>query len=475
MKRRDLIKLTGIGAASAFMSYGLHRYPDKKYASHKLLDSSTSLAADPEAIATTVKINWSEAIAQSTPLMFGSNDYEIISPHKARDNEFQRLLAQLNIPLVRIHHTDLSDRWSNEASKTWDEAKIKAGFDASYPQNPVLVQNIPRWPKWMTTDETGLLAADEYDNYANFCAELVTIINQRQQRNVIYWEPLNELETRYEKQGKLDQLWKLYNRSARVMKARDPKIKIGGPTLTWDNKKLVAKFLRECVSNVDFISWHRYGTGNPEESTDKLMSRTPMYKQQVRKLRSVVAKHSGDRHIPLFLSEYNINYYWKSGEKRQNTHIGAVWFASVLKHLVEAEIDMAASWHLKDGIYGMIDPDNNLRPAASVFAWGNQYLVGTVMSTESKHSAIESLALEQADRSRSLLLINKSSYPARITLLSTPNIFSGKKIEGFTLNENGITNFNNAATIFNSQPLRLKPLSLLLLRLDDRPSSGYGS
>ena len=107
--------------------------------------------------------------------------------------------------------------------------------------------------------------------YATFCAELVNIINQKQQRQVIYWEPINELENRYEKAGKLDQLWQIYNQTAEAMKAQDPTIKVGGPALTRDNEKVLAEFLQSCGSNVDFISWHRYGTGNPEISTDELM------------------------------------------------------------------------------------------------------------------------------------------------------------------------------------------------------------
>ena len=455
MKRRKLIKLSGISAVSALISNKLHRFPG----------ISNQLNAKQPEIATTVEIDWQNAIAKSNPLMFGSNDYEITQPTKAQDSKFQSLLAQLNIPLIRIHHAALSDRWTNEVSQTWDEAKIKAGYDASYPHNPTIVQNIPRWPKWMTKDETGLLAVSEHDKYANFCAELVTIINQKQQRNVIYWEPFNELEKGYEKHGKLELLWELYNRSAQAMKERDSRIKIGGPALTWDNEKVLAQFLRNCGSHVDFISWHRYGTGNAGESTEKLMSRTSMYKKQVNKFRSVVAQNIGDRQIPLFLSEYNINYSWKSGEMRQNSHIGAVWFASVLKNLVEAEIDMATSWHLKDGVYGMIDPKNNLRPAARVFAWANQYLVGTVMATTSEHSAIESLAVQQAEGERSLLLINKSSTPARVNLQILSNGFSAQKVEAVSLDENGINNVNDAMKILQSQSLSISPYSLTLFQL----------
>lgn len=465
MKRRKIVTMTGLGGISAFLTPWLHQFTS---VNSEINASNLSLPpfsiTDSELSSIPIDIDWNKTIARTTPLVFGSNDYEITKPQKANDALFQDLLNQLDIGLIRIHHHDLVKRWTDETTKTWDEVKIKAGFDASYPQNPTLVQNIPRWPKWMNQDEAGLLATAEYDNYANFCAELVTIINQRQQRKVLYWEPFNELEKRYEKQGKLDQLWEIYNRTAMAMKAADPQIKVGGPALTWDNRPVLADFLQNCGSNVDFISWHRYGTGNAGISTDKLMSNTSRYKKQVHKFRSVAAKYASDRRIPLFLSEYNINYSWKSGEMRQNSHIGAVWFASVLKHLTEAEIDMATSWHLKDGIYGMIDPKNNLRPAAQVFAWGNKYLIGKVVATQSQNDAVEALAVEQDDGRRSLLLINKSSRSTQVNLQFTPNILSEKTISGFTLDQSGIANLTDAATMVDSPPLILQPLSLLLLR-----------
>ncbi len=453
MKRRDLIKLSGISALFASISHEL-------FSKTQTVDR---LMAKESEITTSIQINWRKEIAKSNPLIFGSNDYEITRPHKAQDREFQNLLGKLDIPLIRIHHADLSDRWTDSASKTWDEAKIKAGYDASYPQNPSIVQNIPRWATWMAQDSNRLLSTAEYDNYANFCAELVTIINHKQNRNVLYWEPLNELEKRYEKHNKLSELWEIYNRAARAMKQQDARIKIGGPALTWDNDKVLAQFLRNCKDNIDFISWHRYGTGDPSLPTDKLLSSTPMYREQVTRLRSVVKKYISDRHIPLFLSEYNINYSWKSGEMRQNTHIGAIWFASVLKHLVEAEIDMATSWHLKDGVYGMIDPKNSLRPAATVFAWGNKYLVGKVLETKSDHSFIESLAVEQSDNRRSLLLINKSSLTAQVTLQSISKAFATNQVTGFHLDKSGVKSLTDMTSILDNSSLTLKPLSLLLL------------
>ncbi len=464
MRRRDLLKLSGAGATLALVAHQLYRHngSDNQDLVVNRLDLSTPLASNQTSFDSQIEIDWNSSVSEAVPFVFGSNDYEITVLDKAQDQVFQNLLVDLEIPLIRIHHAQLSDRWTDAATKSWDEAKIKACYDASYSYQPTIVQNIPRWPEWMATEEKNLLASSEHDNYASFCAELVNILNQRQQRQIIYWEPINELEKRYEQADKIDELWQIYNKAAIAMKAQDPSIKVGGPALTWDNAPMLAQFLQNCGDNVDFISWHRYGTGNPELSTEELMSRTSNYKQQVRKFRSVAAKHLPDRQIPLFLSEYNINYSWKSGENRQNTYIGAVWFASVLKHLAESGIEMAASWHLKDGIYGMIDPRNNLRPAATVFAWGNKYLTGTVMKTDSDRSEVESLAVEQKDGRRSILLINKSSSPVKVNLQISPTTFSFQQVEAFSLGENGTNNITEANSIIDSRSIDLPSYSLVL-------------
>jgi Glycosyl hydrolases family 39 len=359
-----------------------------------------------------------------------------------------------------VHFAGLSDRWTNSTTRTWDEAKIKAGYDASYPHRPTIIQNIPRWPKWMKTNPDGTLTLSDHQKYADFCAQLVEILNRRQKRNILYWEPLNENDVDYHKAGKLNELWALYNQVASAMKAKDSRIKVGGPALTWDEPSRMADFLRTCKANVDFISWHRYGSGDAKESTDTLMAYTPKYGEQVKMFRKMVEDIIPDRKVPLLLGEYNVNYSWQSGENRQNTHIGAVWFASVLKHLSEANIDMATSWHLKDGIYGMIDPDNRLRPAATVFTWGLRYFVGDVVQTRSDRDFVEAFAVRQTNN-KSLLLINKSSQAINITVNAQKGATSVNKLFSFALDQNGTKKVELTSTNI-TEPFSLSPYSLRL-------------
>ncbi len=463
MKRRQFWQIIVASAAVIIGCKKSRQLPQGDRSSDKANSQPTPPSRPLAPTEIEVLVDWSSAIAQTTPLMFGSNDYEIIYPQRAADNNFQNILSQLNIPLIRIHHAELSEHWTDAQSQTWNENKIKAGYDTSYRYQPQIVQNIPRWASWMAEDSDGLLAYDQYDRYADFCAELVTILNLKQNRNILFWEPFNELDKTYQEAGKLAELWQIYNLVATRMKQVDGRIKVGGPVLTWDNSEILESFLSKCHQNVDFISWHSYASGDANDSTDKIMSFTEKYGEQTRRFRSLVSKYIPQRQVPLFLSEYNINYSWDSGENRQNTHLGAVWFASVFKHLAEAKIDMATSWHLKDGIYGMIDPDNRMRASAILFSWAVNFLIGTVVKTQSDRPGLETLAIQQDNDHRSLLLINKSAEAAKVNLIGANAYFQPGKITTHRLDINGIKVLSTPKNLnFNS--LDLKPYSLLLLR-----------
>jgi xylan 1,4-beta-xylosidase len=201
------------------------------------------------------------------------------------------------------------------------------------------------------------------------------------------------------------------------------------------------------------------------------MSYTPNYKTQVQEFRKLATQSIPNRRVPLLLGEYNINYNWQSGENRQNTHVGAVWFASVHKNLADAGIDMATSWHLKDGVYGLIDPQNNLRPAATVFAWGIKYLTGNVIRTDSDHPFVEAMAVWQADGGRSLLLINKSAGLASLSVQATQMAAKPNSLLMLSLEATGLKSTTLATATLEQQPLTLNPYSLVLLRFAANGSS----
>lgn len=413
-----------------------------------------------------ITVDWTVTISQTTLANFGSNDFQIISPANVADSIYHNLLKQINLRLLRFHNSNLSDAWSDATAKTWVASTIRAAYDAylpAYGTLPTIVQTIPNWPEWMA-QSNNLLDSSAYDEYANFCAALVRIINIDQRRGVVYWEPFNERDKIYKDAGQLDKLWMIYNKAAIAMKSVDPTIKVGGPALTYDDTSTLGAFLRACGSNVDFVSWHRYLASDLNMTTDQIMAGSPNYANQVRSMRSVVTKYLPDRQIPLFLGEYNINYSWQSGETRQNTYIGAVWFASVLKHLADAGIEMATSWNAKDGIYGLIDYSNNLRLSATVFTWANAYLVGANLKTTSDNNLVETMAIRKADGFRSLLLINKSAQPTSVVVQSLGRSLGSSSLQAQRIDQDGESDSTIPKASFTSG-VSLPAYSLTLLHL----------
>jgi len=464
MHRRKLLKLAILSALVAKpLELALH------YLAPLVPGSGTRrllLPALSQTVAT-ITVEWTSTISLTTPATFGSNDFKIISPANVADSTYHNLLKQINLRLLRFHNANLSDAWSDAATRTWVASTIQAAYDAylpAYGTLPTIVQTIPEWPQWMA-QTNNLLDPSAYDEYANFCAALVRIINIDQKRGVMYWEPFNERDKIYKDAGQLNELWTIYNKAAIAMKAVDPSIKVGGPALTYNDTYTLGSFLRASGSNVDFVSWHRYQTADPALPTDQLLAGTPKYGDQVRSMRSVVTKYIPEREVPLFLGEYNINYSYRSGETRQNTYIGAVWFASVLKHLADAGIEMAASWNTKDDFYGLIDDRNNLRLSATVFTWANQYLVGANIKTTSDNTLVEAMAIRQAE-GRSLLLINKAAQPTSVIVQSLGRSLGRglKSLPAQRIDETGVSSSTIPTASFTSG-VSLPAYSLTLLNL----------
>lgn len=409
-----------------------------------------------------IAVHWNTTTGRTTPLLFGSNDWAAIQNVNMTvgDAPFARAVAQTHIAFLRIHNAGLSDAWSDNVTQTWNTAKIKTVYDAPYLQGKTIMQNIPGWPGWMKQQDK-VLDPSEYDRYAQFCADLVRIVNKQQGRKVRLWEPFNEQDQNYWAKGKFDDLCALYNKVAVAMKAVDPSIKVGGMAFTWADPAKVEAFLQKCGPNVDFLTWHRYA-GEGKDATDKIMTATPGYEATIQMFRALAKKYAPGRAIPLVWDEYSLAYTYQSPETRQWSNVGAVWFASTLKHMADAGLDMAAQWNLKDRFYGLIGNDEAVRPAATVYAWGNQYLVGALAQTQSDQPWVEAMAVRQTNGSQSLLLINKASAPAKVTLALTGSTRSAAW-QSFRLDAAGTTEGMPESDALDKD-VTLPPYSLLLLR-----------
>jgi hypothetical protein len=120
---------------------------------------------------------------------------------------------------------------------------------------------------------------------------------------------------------------------------------------------------------------------------------------------------------------------------------------------------------LKDGIYGMIDPQDRLRPAATVFKWGRKYLVGEVMHAQSNNPLLEALVIRRSQREHAILLINKSGSPTSFTLKFVKNPSLPKEYEIFTLDNAGLKQGTLTSAALQKKPILMSPYSLQLLNV----------
>jgi xylan 1,4-beta-xylosidase len=425
---------------------------------------ATPNPSNTDPIAATVTVNWDSAVGKSTSRLFGTNDFQVSNPSGGADDPvYAKLLDQMGIHTFRLHVGGLTSDWTDPKTKDWDPAKIAKEYNAPYMRNATVIQNIPTWPRWCR-DTDGLA---EPVAYAAFAASLVKTVNVTLGKHVRYFEPMNEWNDAYAKN--IPKLAETFNRAAVAMKAVDPGIKMTGPAFSWCNLGAMEGFLKVCGPNIDMVSWHRYGNCSEKDSTDTVMGQTVTMGADVTHVKALIDKYARGHHVETALDEYNIPCDWQEGDTRQWTNVGATFNASVVKNFAYAGGDILTTWASKDGIYGLIDPDDKLRPAAYFHQWGNESLVGTLRATASTHPMVEAMAVTRSHGERTLLLINKASGTATVTLapdlgnLRVPNVMISS-IDADGVHQPAKTPVANLFT----RPIVMPPTSVLRIQIPRR-------
>ncbi|MBW3636639.1 MAG: hypothetical protein KY445_09280, partial [Armatimonadetes bacterium] len=377
-------------------------------------------AIAPKTIAAT--IDWNKAAATVSPLVWGINEHQILDPKGATDPKFQQLLGSLNVPLIRIHNAGFMDAWTDAKTRDWDVEKIKAGFAAStgYGNTPVMM-NLTWAPKWLGTK---LLTSEaQEDELAALWGRLVKIMRDDVKRPVAYWEVINELEGTYEKAGKLDALWRLYNKSAAAIRKADPNARIGGAAFTYAKPSWIAGFLQNC-DDVQFLSWHNYGTGDLYQSNEKLFSGVDSNVGALAKgALEAVQKFGKGRRLETFLTETNVKYTWDPYERRHQNQVGSIFQALVVKKMAELGVTGVTLWQQRGDAYGsLINNKNETFPSFHLYGWGPKYLSGKMAAaTSGDETLLEIMPVTRANGQKAVLLLNKANHtlilPAAKTLL----------------------------------------------------------
>ena len=379
-------------------------------------------------------VDWNQSAGALPVALWGINENEISKPADAANAQYQSELGALKAPLIRIHNADLVNRWTSAQTRDWDVAKIKAGFAASKGYgDAALMININKWPSWMSGGET--LEPEKVADFAALTGRLVKVLRDEVKRPVAYWELTNELEGAYERAGKLDELWKLYSALGAAVKKADPNAKIGGLAFTWGNSKWIQSFLAT-KPDVDFISWHNYGTGDLYESNQKIFENAQTVFPDIAKSVLKTIGESGQKVPQTFLTEYNVKYTWEPYERRHQNAVGAVFLASVVHHVAQTGISGATLWQERGNAYGsLINADDKIFPAYQLYQWGPKYLSGTMARATAGDDKLLEILPVTGKNGKAVLLLNKTDHalilPAASQLL--PRVKSAQCIasDGF--------------------------------------------
>jgi hypothetical protein len=405
-----------------------------------------------------LSIDWNQKVGPIGSKLWAINENVILdNKDGANDPVFQKLLGDLNVSLLRIHGSSLSNVWTKAETRDWDVEKIKHAFAVSTGYgNSRIMLNIPRWPTWLSASR--ILEPEKEDEFAALCGRLARIMRDDVKRPIEYWEIINEYEMSYDKAGKMPDMWRLYNKMAAAIRKEDPNAKIGGPAFSWPGREWMRDFLLNCP-DAQFLTWHNYGGGDNQQSNESLFGKVEKdLGPNGAAALSLIKQYAPGRKVETFLTETNVQYKWDPYEPRHQNQVGAIFMASVIHKLATVGNDGVMIWHQRTRPYGsLIGPGNQIFPAYHLYRWGNRYLIGEmVQNTSPNGEKLEVLAVKGENGNRAVLLLNKANH--------TLNLQSPKKLltdiqYSEQLNAEGLTTKLN----LDADKLSLPGLSLTLL------------
>lgn len=382
-----------------------------------------------------IVIDWNKPTVVSTNRQFSINIFSGEDPEVANDERYQKNLAYMAPGFLRYHRMsgltsgrmDHPQNWIDESMRFWLKDKIARSLDGfSHPADQVMI-TIGKWPPRMDADGDGMLDKDQYEAFAQLCADLVHLLNVEQKRGIKYFEITNERDIVYwrgqvrrREPTHVDELAKIYNLCAEAMKKVDPTIMTGGPAAcSPDMPRQLRRFMELTKDNLDFFSYHMYASGNPKESDASIYDKTERLGLSVERMRNLAHEVTGRDDIEIHLNEWNICYTGRVKDPRMTNNKGAVFDALCFIQFANNGLDVGNAWNEMCSVYGKMSRRFELRPAAHIFHYFNTWLVGqAVEATSSDTKRVVPFAVEQDGR-RSFVLVNRSNAEnlARITFV----------------------------------------------------------
>jgi hypothetical protein len=404
----------------------------------------------------TVTINWDTILGQVPDKMYGLNIWDGTLNGINNDIEYKTAISDLNLSLVRYHAYETtvnSDNksWYNTATQLWRTNVIDGCLQAQNASNKLI--SIFNFPQWLSSDgfDVKKMNVSNAQLYADWCADLVDIVNVQLGRDVKYWSVFNELETNFN--SNIQDLATIYLACYTKMKLVDPTIKIGAFAITqpWWNNSAQFAFYQATNSNLDFIDYHIYG-GEFSSPANNLLYNSANYlgyggADNVRNLANLAGVPST---VPIWLSESNIVYsYTNDPAGKMASNVGAVWDAVLFESAIKANsISSIMLFNDRDGVYGKLAANNTKRPAYHNLKILSNNFYGDFVSSTTSDSELKILAVKGTS-TYSIMLCNSglSAKTVNLNFVNGPlNAVICKKIELKNQITESLISWNNAST-----------------------------
>lgn len=371
-------------------------------------------------------VNWGNGSGKSAgDFMYGLNIYKAQESGVASNADYKNNVAYMKPGIIRYHRADMmndsstSSGWvihPTTSSYAWDASKINAILSEQFANQPVRMINIANWPSYMD-DGTGKLKTNMYDAYADFCANLVQIVNLNQGHQVQYWEVTNEKDDAYA--SNMSELATIYNKAYDAMRAKSSTIKIGGPAFARpDLTSQVDTFIANSYQKLDFVSFHNYVSGNTADTNASIWDAAQGLGSHTTVIKSIIAQYTTSS-IDVFQDEYNIS--WNPPDGRMNNEIGMIFDALNVISSAKAGVAGTLAWNESDGWYGKLEgwAPYNKRGSAYLFNVLNTDMKGDIVaSTVNDSSKLDMLAVKTGNWKK-WMLVNRSGADQTVQLSMT--------------------------------------------------------
>ncbi len=403
-------------------------------------------------------IDWNNPVKAIPVHAYGVNSPANFIPSYSNENIFMANLGQITQKkgLIRLHGWGMIDESSPESwllNGQWDSTKIQQALTPLVQQGYEVMINIPSGP----------MGEDDYQNpqqFAQFCADLVKIVNVDYQLNIKYWELPNEREADFISPGlSVAEMSTFIQMASQAMKNMDPTIKVGGPATAWINVDYLTQLVA-ATPEMDFITCHTYA-GDCTNSLQEVYDNAQYAILDLSTLHQDINSITETYDFPIFLTEYNMSYM---GCPSIQSYKGALYDALLMTQSIKSGNNATCYWNVAPYSDMSIINENVLEDNAYLYEVMNTHFYGEmVQNTTSDSTKVLVFATKnQLSNEYAICLINRTNAPQDISIQMN-GITPGELTKNLWDTNNSYLSESTSWTQLNNGNFQLSPYSVTIL------------